>query len=767
MHPALHSDKIHSCHSNVGRLGTGKVQEINLSREGCLRLGTIQHEFLHALGFTHEQNRPDRDDYVTINLDNIIEKYRHNFDKRFASKDLGAPYEYGSVLHYSRNAFAIDGTNDTVIAKDPTAVLGQREGATVQDLLDIRLLYQCLSGPRDWSAYQDNLCTFDCKCWEGATGCNGNDDWCQGGLACQDNKCVRGSGGGGDAGGGCTDVVGWEDIDGDGCDWYEENNVVDDACNKYGDDYANDVTGTTAKEACCVCGGGSLAGATFWTLRNLDTPVMCLDLSFSSTRNGNKIVHYECNDGPAQKWWIDSNSYIRSALDTNKCIVGAKGATENGTQLMINDCFANDDRFVFWYFADGTFRPENDYSLCIGPSRSDVHTSLAAPFIELGDCSDSLHQVWVGFKATHTSRQLSKEGDVPGRALQQCSDVPLGWYDAYGDNCAWYAEGSRCHDYGNANKNFGKTANQACCSCGGGSLVESVAEDDMQLSDPVLSDNMCWDTPDWTDSVGDSCTWYEQGDNCLYYGDEFATAKGNANEACCACGGGSLSPPPDGDVVFDAPGCSSSPGGWMDSDGEDCYWYAQGDNCGLYGNDYAGVENKTASEACCACGGGSNPSNEPPPTNEAEECSDIIQWADEFGDGCQWYAVGDNCGDYGGANAGVDGRTAAEACCVCGGGTSILAACNDLPSDWNDSTGDGCAWYENGDNCYFYGDEPGNAGPDGQTASEACCICGGGSAATGLVAASKRQGPFVESKVKTKQGKRWYDWLPGGEDFGP
>jgi len=46
-----------------------------------------------------------------------------------------------------------------------------------------------------------------------------------------------------------------------------------------------------------------------------------------------------------------------------------------------------------------------------------------------------------------------------------CADDPLGWYDIVGDNCAWYAEGNRCASYGDSYENFGTTANVACCTC--------------------------------------------------------------------------------------------------------------------------------------------------------------------------------------------------------------------------------------------------------------------------------------------------------------
>jgi hypothetical protein len=60
----------------VGKFGGAQIlslQPPDDSGPNCLgNEGRALHELMHALGIFHEQSRADRDDFVTINIDNII-----------------------------------------------------------------------------------------------------------------------------------------------------------------------------------------------------------------------------------------------------------------------------------------------------------------------------------------------------------------------------------------------------------------------------------------------------------------------------------------------------------------------------------------------------------------------------------------------------------------------------------------------------------------------------------------------------------------------
>ncbi|XP_036892816.1 meprin A subunit beta [Sturnira hondurensis] len=134
------------CWSSVGNRHVGR-QELSIGKN-CDTIATIQHEFLHALGFWHEQSRSDRDDYVTIMWDRIQSGREHNFnaydDK--VSDTLNVPYDYTSVMHYSKTAFS-NGTEPTIVTRisDFMDVIGQRMDFSDYDLLKLNRLYNCSS----------------------------------------------------------------------------------------------------------------------------------------------------------------------------------------------------------------------------------------------------------------------------------------------------------------------------------------------------------------------------------------------------------------------------------------------------------------------------------------------------------------------------------------------------------------------------------------------------------------------------------------------
>ncbi|KAG7242418.1 hypothetical protein INR49_022946, partial [Caranx melampygus] len=81
----------------------------------CDQIAIVEHEFLHALGFYHEQSRYDRDDHVTIALENVQE-----------------------------DAFS-NGNGSTIITKDPKFqdVIGQRLEVSPTDIRELNLRYKC------------------------------------------------------------------------------------------------------------------------------------------------------------------------------------------------------------------------------------------------------------------------------------------------------------------------------------------------------------------------------------------------------------------------------------------------------------------------------------------------------------------------------------------------------------------------------------------------------------------------------------------------
>lgn len=139
------SNKNTGCWSSVGRAG-GR-QELNLQTPGCtVKVGTVMHELMHALGFVHEHTREDRDSFVRILNENVRPGYESDFQKAAAgsTNNFGVQYDYGSILHYSSTAFSKNG-QPTISAKQAmgSSQMGQREAFTKNDLNKINLMYNC------------------------------------------------------------------------------------------------------------------------------------------------------------------------------------------------------------------------------------------------------------------------------------------------------------------------------------------------------------------------------------------------------------------------------------------------------------------------------------------------------------------------------------------------------------------------------------------------------------------------------------------------
>ncbi|WP_186293388.1 M12 family metallopeptidase [Chitinimonas sp. BJB300] len=131
------------CHAWMGR--AGGPQELVLT-PSCQTIDTVLHELMHAVGFGHEHQRSDRDQYVTVTRDVEDSPFKDVCDPVNATlaRNLGndhknildiGPYDLDSVMHYE--------AEQGLALRNPTATMRAfpRNTLSAGDIAGLEALY--------------------------------------------------------------------------------------------------------------------------------------------------------------------------------------------------------------------------------------------------------------------------------------------------------------------------------------------------------------------------------------------------------------------------------------------------------------------------------------------------------------------------------------------------------------------------------------------------------------------------------------------------
>ena len=163
--PHIRVIKSSGCWSYIGKATNSGGQQLSIG-SGCTGLGTVVHEFGHALGLRHQQARNDRDNYVTILFENIMDGRENNFNKLSSPNNYSVPYDLTSVMHYGSKYFSKNGL-DTIRVKDfiRESLIGQRNGLSHRDKQIVNAMYNCAAGCSSPPTCQNGgFVSKDCTC---------------------------------------------------------------------------------------------------------------------------------------------------------------------------------------------------------------------------------------------------------------------------------------------------------------------------------------------------------------------------------------------------------------------------------------------------------------------------------------------------------------------------------------------------------------------------------------------------------------------------
>jgi hypothetical protein len=127
------------CWSFVGMIGG--PQTVNLRDPFCRELATVEHELMHAVGFWHEQSRYDRDEYVKVHYENIMDGLEGQFAKRNRLDSYGYKYDYNSIMHYGAKSFSKNGKDVLEAINPPGSKMGNWKAMSQSDVGQTRAMY--------------------------------------------------------------------------------------------------------------------------------------------------------------------------------------------------------------------------------------------------------------------------------------------------------------------------------------------------------------------------------------------------------------------------------------------------------------------------------------------------------------------------------------------------------------------------------------------------------------------------------------------------
>jgi len=160
----IHITDGNGCHSYLGMKGG---QQTLALASACRVKQVIIHELGHAIGFNHEQTRHDRDNYVSIDHDNIQSWAHFNFElhPESDSRAHGVPYDYTSIMHYGQFAFSSN-SQKTIITQDSKYqnIIGNAKSLSFADIQLGNIIYSCNAHCGSVSCPADGFLDENCQC---------------------------------------------------------------------------------------------------------------------------------------------------------------------------------------------------------------------------------------------------------------------------------------------------------------------------------------------------------------------------------------------------------------------------------------------------------------------------------------------------------------------------------------------------------------------------------------------------------------------------